>query len=101
MADKIIRDYVPGKNDFLHFAEVMNKNAEIDRQRAKTEAEAQGTGAVMLSAESGAAGTQTQGATLSGNAAYGAINADFKKLLEDSAKGTASKYVSRLMKGGM
>lgn len=34
MANKVIRDYVPGQNDFLHFAEVMNRNAEIDMRKA-------------------------------------------------------------------
>lgn len=38
MAGKVIRDYVPGVNDFLHFAEVMNKNAAIDLQRDKAQA---------------------------------------------------------------
>lgn len=38
MANKVIRDYVPGQNDFLHFAEVMNKNAAIDLQRDKAQA---------------------------------------------------------------
>lgn len=33
MAGKIIRDYTPGVNDFLHFAEVMNKNAAIDMRK--------------------------------------------------------------------
>ena len=38
MANKVIRDYVPGQNDFLHFAEGMNKNAAIDLQRNRTQA---------------------------------------------------------------
>ena len=34
MAGKVIRDYVPGVNDFLHFTEVMNKNAAIGFEAA-------------------------------------------------------------------
>lgn len=30
MAGKVLREYVPGVNDFLHFTELMNKNAAID-----------------------------------------------------------------------
>ncbi|MBQ2240926.1 MAG: hypothetical protein II319_02155, partial [Clostridia bacterium] len=37
MAAKVIRDYVPGQNDFLHFAEVMNKNAAIDFNNGRTQ----------------------------------------------------------------
>ena len=37
MAGKVIREYVPGVNDFLHFAEVMNKNTAIDLQRDKAQ----------------------------------------------------------------
>lgn len=32
---KNVRDYKPGLNDFLHFAEVMNLNAELDMKQAQ------------------------------------------------------------------
>jgi hypothetical protein len=31
---KNIKDYTPGLNDFLHFAEVMNKNAQMDMKKS-------------------------------------------------------------------
>jgi hypothetical protein len=67
MAEKIIRDYVPGQNDFLHFAEVMNKNAAIDLQRNRTQ------GAVMPAVQ------QTPEA-LSGPAALERIQQNFKAM---------------------
>lgn len=65
MANKVIRDYVPGQNDFLHFAEVMNKNAAIDLQKNRTQA------AIMPAVQ------QTPEA-LSGPAALDRIQQNFK-----------------------
>jgi hypothetical protein len=67
MAEKVIRDYTPGVNDFLHFAEVMNKNAAIDLQGNRTQ------GAVMPAVQ------QTPEA-LSGPAALERIQQNFKAM---------------------
>lgn len=67
MANKVIRDYVPGQNDFLHFAKVMNKNAAIDLQRNRTQA------AIMPAVQ------QTPEA-LSGPAALERIQQNFKAM---------------------
>lgn len=66
MAKKNIRNYVPGQNDFLHFAEVMNKNAEMDMK--KNNSQVTGTAQIptqSTSSISSADGQATEGSDAS------------------------------------
>ena len=102
MAKKVIRNYVPGEGyDFLHFAEVMNLNAQKDFKDAKV-MNAQGNpsspvasgavktpGAVVsnpqtpeIKAPETSPAVRGTGEALSGPAAYEKIQSDFKKSLK-------------------
>ena len=101
MAKKVIRNYVPGEGyDFLHFAEVMNLNAQKDFKEAKA-MNAQGNpsspaaaGAVgapnavsnprtpEIKAPETSPAVQGTGAALSGPEAYEKIQGDFKNAIK-------------------
>lgn len=79
MANKVIRDYTPGKNDFLHFARVMNRNAEMDLAKSRGQ---------MMSpmANHDAHGANDVAAVpqMTGAARYAQIQGNFKSALGDS-----------------
>ena len=95
-----VRDYTPGSNDFLSFANTMNNNAQLDMKKAHA-ASAQG-GTFVTSApgvpashtEQGAPSTPLAQPRAIGSAAYGNIRSNFKKILDDSAKGIETRYES-------
>lgn len=97
MADKKIRDYIPGQDNFLNFAQTMNNNAQIDFQRNKVTAGKvvpemkPVTSDASIGAVAGEASMQTRPI---GAQAYTEIRGGFKKVLDDSAKGIDTKYTS-------
>lgn len=79
MAGKVIRDYVPGQNDFLHFAEVMNKNAEMDMRKNTAQNNAFSGGVPLQNVSGGVMpAVQGTGEVLSGSAQYDKLRGDFK-----------------------
>lgn len=121
MAKKVIRNYVPGEGyDFLHFAEVMNLNAQKDFKEAKamnaqgnpsspTVAGASPRGGALVGGAVGAPNAvskprtpeikapetspavQGTGAALSGPAAYEKIQGDFKNAIKQYQKDMGRK----------
>lgn len=97
MADKKIRDYIPGQNDYLTFAQTMNNNAQIDFQRNKVTAgkvipeQKPVTSDAGVGAVAGDASMQTRPI---GAQAYTEIRGGFKGVLDDSIKGIDTKYTS-------
>lgn len=97
MANKKIRDYVPGKNDYLQFAETMNKNAQIDFQSNNGEdggkPTVQNPIVTNTNINAGVSTPNTQPLPI-GAQAYSQIRGGFKGVLDDSIKGVNSKYTS-------
>ena len=97
MADKKIRDYIPGQNDYLTFAQTMNNNAQIDFQKNKVTAgkvipeQKPVTSDAGVGAVAGDASMQTRPI---GAQAYTEIRGGFKGVLDDSIKGIDTKYTS-------
>lgn len=92
-----VRDYTPGSNDFLSFANTMNKNAQLDMkkaQAARVQTAENGEGRTVEDAGPVVSSTPSAHPRAIGSVVYGNIRSNFKKVLDDSAKGIETRYES-------
>lgn len=96
--NKTLRDYVPGQKDFLHFANIMNHNAQIDLKRdgqIKAGAFADTVAPSSVAPNNANVGTAAgvdKYAGLSSSERYNKIVGDFKSALKGSVTGSGYKY---------
>ncbi len=102
-----VRDYTPGSNDFLSFANTMNKNAQLDIKKdrrtvgdagpyksARVQTAENGEGRTVGDAGPVVSSTPSAHPRAIGSVVYGNIRSNFKKVLDDSAKGIETRYES-------
>lgn len=96
MANKKIRDYIPGQNDYLNFVQTMNKNAQIDMKKNKDTISglpAEQSPAVSEVNTVVDVVTPTQAQPI-GAQAYSTVRGGFKEVLDNGSKGISKKYTS-------